>query len=61
MIHSRSWDKEIRRPSVENVTLGLRRRVTFQPRVRHIPCPTHYRVPAVKCAIYTKGMLGVKS
>ena len=29
MTHSRSWDMEIGRPSVENVTLGLRPRVTF--------------------------------
>jgi len=29
MTHSRSWDMEIGRPSVEDVTLGLRPRVTF--------------------------------
>ena len=33
MTHSRSWDVEIWWPSVENVTLGLYPRVTFQPRV----------------------------
>jgi len=29
MTHSRSWDMEIGRPSVKDVTLGLRPRVTF--------------------------------
>jgi len=29
MTHSRSWDMEIGRPSVENVTVGQRTRVTF--------------------------------
>ena len=29
MTHSHSWDMEIGRPSVENITLGLRPRVTF--------------------------------
>ena len=36
MTHSRSWDTEIWRPSVENVTLGLRPRVTFSTSGRHI-------------------------
>ena len=36
MTHSRSWDMEIGRPSVENVTLGLRHRVTFSTSSCHI-------------------------
>jgi len=42
MTHSRSWDMEIGRPLIENVTLGLRPRVTFQPRVVifHVPLTT---------------------
>ena len=36
MTHSRSWDVEIGRPSVEHVTLGLRRRVTCSTSGRHI-------------------------
>ena len=34
--HSRSWDMEIGRPSVEDVTLGLRHRVTCSTSGRHI-------------------------
>ena len=36
MTHSRSWDMEIGRPSVEHVTLGLRPRVTCSTSGRHI-------------------------
>jgi len=54
MTHSRSWDIEIARPSVENVTLGLRLRVAFSTSgssyfhvplttVRHLLNVTYFR------------------
>jgi len=49
MTHSHSWNVEIWRPEVENVTLGLRPRVTFQPRVVIFSCPTYYRASSVNC------------
>jgi len=36
MTHSCSWDMEIGRPKVEDVTLGLRPRVTCSTLGRHI-------------------------
>jgi len=50
MTHSHSWDMEIGRPSVENVTLGLRPRVTFSTSGSsyfHVPLTTVSRLLTV--------------
>jgi len=47
MTHSRSWDMEIGRPSVEDVTLVLRPRVTCSTSSRHISMS--HSLPCVIC------------
>jgi len=49
MTHGSSWDMEIGIPSVEDVTLGLRPRVTCSTSDRHISMSTHYRASSVYC------------
>ena len=55
MTHSRSWDMEIGRPSVENVTLGLRLRVAFSTSGSsyfHVPLTTvHHCILLHGCAV----------
>ena len=47
MTHGRSWDMEIGLPSVEDVTLGLRPRVTCSTSGRHISMS--HSLPSVIC------------